>query len=934
MEDIQKRVNAKRFVEFWENHSKKEKQDDQTFWNMFLRDILDVETPERIIQYQKETDSDKTQWIDAYIKSTGVIIEQKSSGVDLLKKYLVANNEMMTPYEQAKNYDNNMNKSNKANWIITCNFDEFHIYDMNDIRKEYTAIKIEDLPSCYDIFSFMINKEAKVHDLGETISKEAGKIIGNIYNEIEKLLKDADLLNERTSKHLNMFCVRLVFCFFAEDSGLFSKGAFRDYIEKADINHLQSDLMELFKVLNMKERTPFLREDLRDFPYVNGELFEETIDIPPLNDKIKSLILDDACDNFDWSKINPTIFGAIFESTLNPDTRRSGGMHYTSLENIHKVIDPLFLNDLTKEFADIRKSSQVNIKKKKYEELQNKISNLRFLDPACGSGNFLTETYIQLRKLENNILRELIILNKGQRSFFSSDCKDLIKVHIQQFYGIEINDFAVAVSKTALWIAEYQMYLETIDLDSSSYESDFLPLDSYDNIVEGNALKLNWNDVISNSQCSYIMGNPPFIGARKMKENSEQKREIRSLFSDLEAGLVQDLDYVCGWYAKASQYIQDTKIQAGLVSTNSICQGVQATILWNWLANHYPIIINYCYRSFKWTSEANDVAAVDCIIVGFGFEKIDNKIIYDGNDFKIASNINQYLLDGTDISVEPHKDAINGAKKMNSGNQPRDGGHFVIKEQEYNYIVKNHKEVMEYLHPYIGADEYIKNKKRWCLWLKDVEPNIIRNNQFLREKVKQVYDFRIKSSAKTTNGYARVPHQFAQITQPLGIDYIIIPRHTTSSRNYIPIGFMKGDTISSDAVSIIPKATVYEFGILTSSVHMAWMKTVCGRLGNEYRYSKEIVYNNFPWPTPTKTQVDKIITTANEILEVRNQYKNCSLADLYDEYSMPNDLKLAHRKNDMAVMNAYGFNQKMTEYDWVEKLMEMYRQMVEKQENN
>ena len=929
MTDLEQRQNAKKFVDYWKNHSKKEKQDDQTFWNMFLRDILGVQKPETVIKYQAETDSSKINWIDAWIKSTGVIIEQKSGGVDLLERTKQKDGSMRNAYEQAKNYDDNMNKSNKSNWIVTCNFDKFLIYDMNDIKKKYIEINLEDLPSCYDNFNFLVNKGAKVNDMEVTVSKEAGKIIGNIYNEIEFILISENALNDLNKKYLNEFCVRLVFCCFAEDAGLFAKRQFRDFIERSDISHLQSDLLDLFEVLNTKERRTFLREDLNAFPYVNGELFSDKIDIPPLNEKIKTLILEDACDGFDWSKINPTIFGAIFESTLNPETRRSGGMHYTSIENIHKVIDPLFLDELKNEFSDIRKSSQINVKKNKLENLQKKLSSLIFLDPACGSGNFLTETYLELRRLENNILRELVNLEKGQRTLFYGDVGSLIKVHIQQFYGIEINDFAVAVSKTALWIAEYQMYLDTMDL-YNEISNEFLPLDSYENIVLGNALRIDWNDVVPNFKCNYIMGNPPFVGARKMKQGGDQKAEIRNIFYDVEAEFVQDLDYVCGWYAKAGSYIMNSSIKVGFVSTNSICQGVQATILWKWLYSKFDLDIIYAYASFEWESEANDQAVVDCVIIGFAAIKSNNKMIFEGTKKKNVNNINQYLLDGPTVFIESSRNAMNGAKKMNSGNQPRDGGNFVIKEDEYEDIKKYHPEVLSYLYPYIGADEFIKNKKRWCLWLKGVSPDIINNNTFLKNKVKLVYNFRINSTAKTTNGYAKVPEQFAQITQPLGEDYIIIPSHTTSNRKYIPIGFLSGNTISSNAVSIIPNASLYDFGILTSNVHMAWMRIVCGRLGNGYRYSKEIVYNNFPWPNPTAEQKHKIEKTAQAILDARNLYPDSSLAKMYGEIMFSyHDLVKAHQENDKAVMKAYGFSVNMSESEIVAKLMEMYQKLVE-----
>lgn len=929
MTDFDKRKKAKSFVEYWENHSKKEKQDDQTFWNMFLRDILDVEKPEKIIQYQRETDSNKTNWIDAYIKGTNIIIEQKSSGVDLLERTKQSDGSMRNAFEQAKNYDDNMNKSNKSDWIITCNFDKFLIYDMNDLKKKYVEINIEDLPSCYENFNFLIDKKAQVIDVETAISKEAGKIIGNIYNEIEKLLINQESLNEQTQKYLNQFCVRLVFCFFAEDSGMFARRQFRDFVDKSDITHLQSDLLDLFDVLNTEKRRVFLREDLNAFPYVNGELFADKIDIPPLNSSIKKIIVEDACDGFDWSKINPTIFGAIFESTLNPETRRSGGMHYTSLENIHKVIEPLFLNDLKMEFSNIRKSSQPNVKIKKLEELQEKIANLIFFDPACGSGNFLTETYMELRRLENNILREIIKLNKGQRSFFSSDLKNIIKVHIQQFYGIEVNDFAVAVSKTALWIAEYQMYLETADLDSSVEKNEFLPLDSYENIIEANALRINWEEIISKNKCNYIMGNPPFVGARKM--NPEQKQDLANIFENTKnAG---DLDYVACWYRKAADYMKETKIEAALVSTNSITQGEQPAILFKQLFDE-QIVINYAFRTFRWDSEANIKAHVHCVIIGFSYIPRIEKFIFDGNLINKAKNINSYLVEGKNVVVSSRsKPIIDGVPEIGIGNKPIDDGNYLFKKDEMDRFIKEEPLSEKYFKIWYGADEFINSRPRYCLWLGDCPPNIIQTMQKCLERVKNVREFRLKSKSEGTVKLADKPTRFHVENMPTS-NYLLIPRVSSEKRKYIPIGFMDSNILCSDSVHITSEATLYDFGILTSNVHMAWTRAVCGRLEMRYRYSKEIVYNNFPWPSPTETEKKSIEKTAQMILDARKKYHDSTLADMYGEnmYLYP-ELLRAHQLNDKAVMQAYGFKNNLSESEIVSNLMKMYQELVDNLEN-
>lgn len=920
MTDLEKRRKAKEFVNYWNNHSKKEKQDDQTFWNMFLRDILEIEKPEKIIEYQKETDSNKTQWIDAYIKGTNIIIEQKSSGVDLLKK----GNEMRTPYEQAKCYDDNMNKSKKANWIITCNFDTFHIYDMDNIKKSYVEIKLEELPTCYDNFNFLIDKSAKVNDKETAISKEAGKIIGNIYDEIEKILIDQELLNEQTKKDLNMFCVRLVFCCFAEDSGLFAKKQFRNFIDKADINHLQGDLLELFEVLNTNERKAFLREDLNAFPYVNGELFLDKIDIPPLNDYIKKLILEDACDGFDWSKINPTIFGAIFESTLNPETRRNGGMHYTSIENIHKVIDPLFLTELKREFSNIRKGSQNNVKINKLNALQDRLSNLIFLDPACGSGNFLTETYLELRRLENNILREIINLNKGQRALFSSDLKDLIKVRIQQFYGIEINDFAVAVSKTALWIAEYQMYLETLDLYSEQ-KDDFLPLDSYENIIEANALRIDWNEVVPINECNYIMGNPPFVGSKYSSET--QKSDMDYVFNKNKSINYRTLDYVTCWFYIASKYIKNTSVKCALVSTNSITQGEQVGIIWKQMYEN-GMKIDFAHRTFRWDSEASIKAKVNCVIIGFSDKSnTTEKYIFENDKLHKVENINPYLIPASDIFVESRNKPYDDRKKMVAPNKPCDYNKLKIESNEYEYFIKKCPKSKKWIKRMVGAEEFINNKKRYCLWLVGCEPSELKSMPIVMERVNKCREARIKANTKESLRLSKTPSLFREQINP--DNYLLIPCVSSEKRDYIPIGFLNKSVIPVMGTLIIIDADLFYFGLITSRVHMSWMRAVCGRLEMRYRYSKDIVYNNFPWPNPTDGQKKKIEKTAEKILKVRDKYSNSSLADLYNELTMPADLRKAHEENDKAVLKAYGFNNNMTEFEIVTELMKMYQDRID-----
>ena len=927
MNDTQQKAAAKSFAAYWKGKGY-EKGESQAFWLSLLRDVYDVEHPEQFIIFEEQVHLDHTSFIDGTIPSTKVLIEQKGLGKDLKKPIKQSDGTLLTPFQQAKRYITELPLSQHPRWVVTCNFEKFFVYDMERPGGEPEEILLENLEKEYYRLQFLVDEGSEHLKREMEVSIAAGEIVGLLYDAFHKQYADPD--SEQALKSLNVLCVRLVFCLYAEDAGIFGHhGMFHDYLTEFDARKMRRALTDLFKILDTppEKRDPYLKDDfpeLAAFPYVNGGLFEnENIEIPPFTDEIRELLLSKASDDFNWSEISPTIFGAVFESTLNPETRRSGGMHYTSIENIHKVIDPLFLDDLKKEFTEICEIAVERTKERKLKDFQKKLASLCFLDPACGSGNFLTETYLSLGRLENEVLR---VLSHGQIAFGDANWNP-IQVSLGQFYGIEINDFAVTVAKTALWIAESQMMKETEEIVLMHLE--FLPLKSYTNIIEANALRINWGDVVPKQKLNYIMGNPPFVGARLMEQGSIQKKEVQDIFGNIKD--VQDLDYVTCWYKLAAQYIQNTNIQACFVSTNSICQGSQVPILWNVLFNDYHIHINFAYQTFKWDSESSSQAAVHCVIVGFaGFNRNEKWLVTDGSNGKIVSNISPYLVEGEDIFVVAEKESLCGMSKMSFGNQPRDGGFFVIKEDEYHDIMEKEPELQKWLHPYIGADEFIKGKKRWCLWLKHSSPKDIMNSKILSEKVEAVRQFRLSSKAKTTNGYAKVPQLFAQITQPDNVDFLIIPRVSSERRRYVPIGFVTADIISSDAVQIVPDATLYHFGVLTSNVHMAWMRAVCGRLKSDYRYSKEIVYNTFPWPDTTDDQKAKIEQTAQTILDARAQYPDCSLADMYGEkmYLFPELLK-AHQNNDRAVMQAYSFSVKdMTESQCVAELMKMYQDLV------
>lgn len=927
MNDTQQKAAAKSFAAYWKGKGY-EKGESQAFWLSLLRDVYGVEHPEQFIIFEEQVHLDHTSFIDGTIPSTKVLIEQKGLGKDLKKPIKQSDGTLLTPFQQAKRYITELPLSQHPRWVVTCNFEKFFVYDMERPGGEPEEILLENLEKEYYRLQFLVDEGSEHLKREMEVSIAAGEMVGLLYDAFHKQYADPD--SEHALKSLNVLCVRLVFCLYAEDAGIFGHhGMFHDYLAEYDTRHMRKALVELFKVLDTtpENRDPYLKDDnpqLAAFPYVNGGLFaNEDIEIPPFTDEIRSLLLNKASSDFNWSEISPTIFGAVFESTLNPETRRSGGMHYTSIENIHKVIDPLFLDDLKKEFTEICEIAVERTKERKLKDFQKKLASLSFLDPACGSGNFLTETYLSLCRLENEVLR---VLSHGQIAFGDANWNP-IQVSLGQFYGIEINDFAVTVAKTALWIAESQMMKETEEIVLMHLE--FLPLKSYTNIIEANALRINWGDVIPKQKLNYIMGNPPFVGARLMEQGSIQKKEVQDIFGNIKD--VQDLDYVTCWYKLAAQYIRNTNIQACFVSTNSICQGSQVPILWNVLFNDYHIHINFAYQTFKWDSESSSQAAVHCVIVGFaGFNRNEKWLFTDGSNGKIVSNISPYLVEGEDIFVVAEKESLCGMSKMSFGNQPRDGGFFVIKEDEYHDIMEKEPELQKWLHPYIGADEFIKGKKRWCLWLKHSSPKDIMNSKILSEKVEAVRQFRLSSKAKTTNGYAKVPQLFAQITQPDDVDFLIIPRVSSERRRYVPIGFVTADIISSDAVQIVPDATLYHFGVLTSNVHMSWMRAVCGRLKSDYRYSKEIVYNTFPWPDTTDDQKAKIEQTAQTILDARAQYPDCSLADMYGEkmYLFPELLK-AHQNNDRAVMQAYSFSVKdMTESQCVAELMKMYQDLV------
>ena len=915
MTDAQQKAAARNFSEYWKGKGY-EKGESQAFWLSLLRDVYGVEHPEQFISFEEQVHLDHTSFIDGTIPSTKVLIEQKGLGKDLRKPIKQSDGTLLTPFQQAKRYITELPVSQHPRWVVTCNFSTFYVYDMERPGGEPEEILLENLEKEYYRLQFLVDSGNEHLKREMEVSIAAGEIVGLLYDEFAK--QYADPTSERAMKSLNVLCVRLVFCLYAEDAGIFGRhGMFHDYLAEFDARRMRRALTDLFKILDTppEDRDPYLKDDfpeLAAFPYVNGGLFQdEDIEIPPFTEEIRELILNKASDGFNWSEISPTIFGAVFESTLNPETRRSGGMHYTSIENIHKVIDPLFLDSLKAEFAGICEIAIAKSKERKLKEFQKKLASIVFLDPACGSGNFLTETYISLRRLENDVLREL---QQGQMVFGDATWNP-IQVSINQFYGIEINDFAVTVAKTALWIAESQMMKETESI--VLMQLDFLPLKTNASIVEGNALHINWEEVVPKYKLSFIMGNPPFHGFTFMTK--EQKADMQAIFPG-----VKNLDYVCAWYKKASDYIINTKIEVAFVSTNSIVQGETVSRFWDFMKGD---VINFAYKTFVWDSEASAKAHVHCVIIGFSKISRSEKFLYDNGRATLAKNINHYLIDGENILVRSRNKPICDVPKMIYGNKPADGGNLIIEDEDLNDFISRDPNSKKFIYPLLGASEYIKGKKRWCLWLVGASPDELKKCPLILERVRKCKEVRENSVAAGIRKFAATPTLFAQRTQPVDKDFIIVPRVSSQARRYVPMGFIKAGTIVTDRVQIIPDASLYDFGIIISNVHMAWMRTTCMRLKSDYSYSKDIVYNNFPWPEPTDAQKAKIEQTAQAILDARALYPDSSLADLYDEVLMPPELRKAHQNNDRAVMQAYGFDIKTTtESKCVAELMRLYKQ--------
>lgn len=914
----------RKFIEIW-NGRGYEKGDTQTFWYQLLHDVFSIDTPATFISFEKRVDG---TFSDGYIPSTKVIIEQKSLGIDLSKPEKQSDGTMLTPYQQALRYSQKLKFSQRARWIVVSDFKSFHIHDMEYPNDDPLVIELEDLENQYYLLSFLVQDvEGKLHKQRE-LSVKAGELIATLYDALKTQFKDTS--DSYNIKSLNTLCVRLMFCLFAEDSSLFGyvPGRFYNYLSAYKPTQMRSALIRLFHVLNtpLDARDPYLDEDLAAFPYVNGGLFnDEEYIIPQFNNDIADILLEQCSRGFKWADISPTIFGAIVEDTMNPETRDIDCPHYTSIENIHKVIDALFLNDLNANLSSIIKIGEDRERTKALIVFQDRLSHIKILDPACGSGNFLTESYLSLRKLENQVLQILHHTSDVPLSELTS------KIEIANFYGLEINDFAVAVAKAALWIAEAQCMIETENLLGNKFE--FFPLTSLSNIHEVNALQVDWDSIVTPEHLNYIVGNPPFVGKKSL--SARQREDLLSVAKNVVTSRAGNLDYVAAWFIKCSQFIQGTDIKCALVSTVNVTRGEQVNILWQTLFSKYHIEIIFAYQAFKWYNEARRQVQVHCTIVGFDAGKeIRRKFIVDSNGKTNEVNqINPYLREGKAQFVKSRKRPICDVPFQKIGNKPIDGGNYVFSRKEMESFLLTEPKAKPFFKPFFGAEQWIDGKERFILWLDGVSLSVLKHLPQCRERIESVKRYRMSLGGQTAQ-LAEYPTKMHVTNVPTS-DFIVTPEVSSEKRYYIPMDFVKYDPITnpiySNLVKITSPATPYHFGIMQSRIHMIWTKAFCGYKDIRPRYSTEIVYNNFPWPDTTDEYKDKIAEAAIRILEKRRKYADCTIAELYDDTLMPTDLRKAHKDIDKLVARAYGMDADLSDDEVLDFLCKEYERIVNSQ---
>ena len=926
---------AQKFVAEWKNRGKEDK-DYTEFWEDLLEDVFGVPKARKEIETQSKVKFEgTTKRIDIRVKTSKVVIEQKSNDVNLDAKQKQSGKDAngkpmeLTPMDQAIRYYNNLDTPDQGRYAIACNFKEFRIWDSYHKNAPQRRIMLEELPLRWRELKFLIEPyrpEGYIDEKREErVSSTASDFIRNLYDTILASKKE---WSKSELQSLNMFCVRIVFCLFAEDAGIFDDGQFRTFLDKFNAKDLSKKFDALFFWLDMtaQKRCDYYKladVEVQQFPYVDGGLFNnaDLYETPAINkaafEILKSawdLKLKDTDETFDWSEISPTNFGCIFESTVDREVRESGGMHYTTPSNIHRVIDPLFMDDLKEELEriialPIDTKGQKDVKYSKLEVFRDRLSSMRFLDPACGSGNFLTETYKSLHALELSAIESELEF----RHDAIMENQDPCKVRMGQFFGIEIDHFAASVARASLWIAECQLIQETRKVLHCNIDP--LPLEKNTNIIQADALLVDWDNVLKRKSTTetYIIGNPPFQGAKKM--TPQQRASLNDAMpSKLPDGTKLwdkqgKLDFVCAWYAKAAEYMEGKRnITAAFVSTNSIIQGDQEAPLWHPLMTHYNLQILFAWRSFKWFNEAERTAHVHCVIVGFYLSKRKRQVCHrlfmeDGTSVN-ANNINGYLLNAENLFVWNRAKPLCKIPEMGIGNKPIDGGNYLFDKQEMQDFIQKEPASEKYFHPYYGGEEFISGTPRYCLWLGDATPAEVASMPLCMKRVEAVKAYRAKSDSKPTQQFAKAPRRFHVENMPAN-DYFVVPRTSSQSRDYIPMGRLKPTDFCSDGIQLIPEATLFHFGVLQSSIHMAWLRIVCGRLETRYRYSNGIVYNNFPWPKATDEQKAAIETTAQAILDTRSKYHDSSLDQLYNSSLMHNDLVAAHDNNNRAVAAIY-----------------------------
>jgi len=888
--EIKQRAIA--FSKEWETETS-EKSESQSFWNDFFN-VFGI-SRRRVGSFElpiKKADN-KQGFIDLLWKGM-ILVEHKSRGKDLDKAT-----------QQAKDYFPNLKEHELPKYILVSDFQKFRLYDLD--TNETKEFELKDFVNHVHLFGFIAGYEKRVYRDEDPVNIKAAELMGDIHDRLKEI--------GYTGHDLEVYLVRLLFCMFADDTGIFNQGIFWEYIDlhtKEDGSDLAMHIASIFDVLNTSDekRLKILDENLTQFPYVNGKLFEEPLQLAAFDKPMREMLLK-ACA-FDWGKISPAIFGSMFQAVMNQTERRNLGAHYTSEKNIQKLIKPLFLDDLYTEFEKAKGS------KGKLEALHKKIANLYFLDPACGCGNFLIITYRELRDLEILILLEL---NKtGQ---LVTDISSIIQVDVDQFAGIEYDEFAVRVAEVAMWLIDHQMNLKV----SNEFGQYFvrLPLKKSAKIVHGNSLRIDWDSVVAKEKLNFILGNPPFVGHHY--QSIAQKQDLHYILHDVQSAGV--MDYVSAWFYKAAQYIQSTKIKVGFVSTNSVSQGEQVGILWGALLDKFRVIIHFAHRTFKWNNEAKGNAAVHCVIIGFANYETDEKYIFDYQDIKgepqliRAKNINPYLVDASNLIIPNRNKPICNVPAMMYGSKPTDGGYFLLTQEEKTEFLKKEPDAEKFIKPFISAKEFLNGGERYCLWLVDIQPNELKKMPEILKRVEAVRKFRSESVASSTRDYSS--HTlFRQVTQPKS-DYILVPRTTSENRRYIPLGFFTADNIVSDTCQAIPNGDLYLFGMLTSAMHMTWVKYVCGRLESRFRYSKDIVYNNYPFPeNVSDKQKQKVEIAAQKVLDTRAKYPDSSLADLYDPLTMPPDLVKAHQALDKAVDLCYRPQPFVSELNRIEYLFSLY----------